>query len=91
LPPNLKLKNGKRKYILKKAFSKLIPNKIINRKKKGFGSPISTWLLNQNLEFKNSKIFDIEKINKLKMEHIRKKKDNSRSLFGLLSLTKSLE
>ncbi len=91
LPPNLKLKNGKRKYILKKAFTKLIPNKIINRKKKGFGSPMSTWLLNQNLEFKNSKIFDIKKINKLKMEHIRKKKDNSRSLFGLLSLTKSLE
>src|ERR1051325_633719 len=44
LPPELKLKGLKRKYILKKAAEKLLPYDVIWRKKAGFGAPIRSWL-----------------------------------------------
>ena len=43
LPGRLKVRGGKGKYILKKAFADLIPDEIINRKKKGFSLPIARW------------------------------------------------
>ena len=92
LPHNFKIKNGNRKYILKKAVENLIPKKIINRKKKGFGTPISSWFLNEDINIKNkNNIYNHNKINRLIEEHKKKIKDNSRSLFGLLSLEKLLK
>src|SRR5436190_14436297 len=44
LPPDLKLKGLKRKYILKKAAEQLLPRDVIWRKKAGFGAPIRSWL-----------------------------------------------
>src|SRR5437588_1435824 len=44
MPPRLKLKGLKRKYILKKAAEKLLPREIVWRKKAGFGAPIRSWL-----------------------------------------------
>ncbi len=44
IPPELKLKGLKRKYILKKATEKLLPHDIVWRKKAGFGAPIRSWL-----------------------------------------------
>jgi asparagine synthase (glutamine-hydrolysing) len=44
MPPDLKLKGFKRKYILKKAAEKLLPREVVWRKKAGFGAPIRSWL-----------------------------------------------
>src|SRR5438105_13213759 len=44
MPPELKLKGLKRKYILKKAAEKLLPRDVVWRKKAGFGAPIRSWL-----------------------------------------------
>ena len=44
LPPELKLRGLKRKYILKKAAEKLLPREVVWRKKAGFGAPIRSWL-----------------------------------------------
>jgi asparagine synthase (glutamine-hydrolysing) len=44
MPPNLKLRGLKRKYILKCAAEKLLPREIVWRKKAGFGAPIRSWL-----------------------------------------------
>ncbi|MBW6451259.1 MAG: asparagine synthase (glutamine-hydrolyzing) [DPANN group archaeon] len=43
-PPELKMKNNVSKYILKKAVKKLLPKEIINRKKQGYGTPITKWI-----------------------------------------------
>jgi asparagine synthase (glutamine-hydrolysing) len=43
IPSELKLKRGISKYILKKALRGLLPDKIIDRKKHGFGVPIGAW------------------------------------------------
>jgi asparagine synthase (glutamine-hydrolysing) len=44
MPPDLKLRGLKRKYILKKACERLLPRDIVWRRKAGFGAPIRSWL-----------------------------------------------
>ena len=44
IPMEHKVRNGEAKYLLKKAVKGLIPDEIINRKKMGFGAPMSQWL-----------------------------------------------
>ncbi|MBM6583769.1 asparagine synthase (glutamine-hydrolyzing) [Microvirga sp. BT689] len=44
LPIQFKFRNGQRKYLLKKAVEGLLPDEIINRRKKGFGIPTTKWL-----------------------------------------------
>jgi asparagine synthase (glutamine-hydrolysing) len=44
MPPRLKLRGLRRKYILKKAAEALLPRDVVWRKKAGFGAPIRSWL-----------------------------------------------
>jgi asparagine synthase (glutamine-hydrolysing) len=44
IPMEHKVRNGEAKYLLKKAVKGLIPDEIVNRKKMGFGAPMSQWL-----------------------------------------------
>ncbi|MGB8508779.1 MAG: asparagine synthase (glutamine-hydrolyzing) [Pyrinomonadaceae bacterium] len=44
MPPRLKLRGLKRKYILKRAAERLLPRDVVWRKKAGFSAPIRAWL-----------------------------------------------
>jgi asparagine synthase (glutamine-hydrolysing) len=44
MPPRLKLRGLKRKYILKRALENVLPRDVVWRKKAGFGAPIRSWL-----------------------------------------------
>lgn len=44
LPHRFKLRNGERKYLLKKVARRLLPPSIVDRKKKGFGIPLAKWM-----------------------------------------------
>jgi asparagine synthase (glutamine-hydrolysing) len=44
MPPRLKLRGLKRKYILKRALETMLPRDVVWRKKAGFGAPIRSWL-----------------------------------------------
>lgn len=44
LPSDLKLRNGQRKYLLKRALDGILPAEILQRTKKGFGVPLLQWL-----------------------------------------------
>jgi asparagine synthase (glutamine-hydrolysing) len=44
IPVQAKVKNLKRKQILKKAMEGVVPHEVIYRKKAGFGSPLRSWL-----------------------------------------------
>ena len=44
MPPRLKLRGLKRKYVLKRALEKVLPKDVVWRKKAGFGAPIRSWL-----------------------------------------------
>jgi asparagine synthase (glutamine-hydrolysing) len=43
IPSDYKLRGGTTKYLLKQAARSLLPDEIIDRKKKGFGVPIGRW------------------------------------------------
>jgi asparagine synthase (glutamine-hydrolysing) len=51
IPWQLKLGGGQTKWILKKALTPLLPRKIIERSKKGFGMPIGRWLIEGRFAF----------------------------------------
>jgi asparagine synthase (glutamine-hydrolysing) len=44
LPHRFKLSGSGTKHLLKKAVRGLLPDEIVNRRKKGFGSPVGAWL-----------------------------------------------
>jgi len=43
LPSAMKIKNGRRKHVLKEVAATLVPRAILDRKKQGFGVPLGTW------------------------------------------------
>lgn len=53
IPSAYKYGKGKTKYILKKALMDVLPMKIINRQKHGFGMPIGKWFSEEDLKLTN--------------------------------------
>jgi asparagine synthase (glutamine-hydrolysing) len=43
LPASLKIRNGRRKHILKEVAASLLPREILNHRKQGFGVPLELW------------------------------------------------
>ena len=43
LPPEMKVRDGVGKYLLKKAVEDVLPRDIVYRKKQGFGAPVAEW------------------------------------------------
>jgi asparagine synthase (glutamine-hydrolysing) len=44
MPETVKIRGGRLKHVLKEAVSTLLPRDIIERKKRGFGTPMGAWL-----------------------------------------------
>jgi asparagine synthase (glutamine-hydrolysing) len=44
VPADVKVKGGELKYLMKEALADLLPRKILDRKKRGFGTPMGAWL-----------------------------------------------
>ncbi len=96
LPANLKLKNGRLKYILRKVGARYLPREIVKRRKQGFGFPLGKWMRTDlagvlermlgNSRFADLGIFHQEEVNKLMSEHIAGKVDHSYRLWILLNL-----
>lgn len=95
LPSNLKLRGNKHKYIHKKAAENWLPQEIVNRKKRGFETPIDEWLQGSfaddakkifNEENSASRnFFNLNYLNKLIDEHKSGKENHLRQIFTLLS------
>jgi len=94
LPNNFKLKHGQGKYILKKLLKNKLPKEILERRKKGFGIPLATWLANdlKSLlleKFEKNKIeaeglFNHKYIENLLDNHFNRKQDNRKQIWTLL-------
>ena len=94
LPDRFKWHNGSTKYLLREAFSRIIPESTRNRRKLGFPTPIKDWMTADSVGVYDSILnnkyikekLDIEYVKKIIDEHIEKKKDNSRKIYTLLML-----
>jgi len=58
LPSDLKLNGDESKYLLKEAFSRLLPESVLYRKKMGFASPVAQWLRTTLRPLFESLVFD---------------------------------
>lgn len=94
LPVSAKLSGFKRKWLLKKAFAKILPPEILKRNKRGFQIPVADWLRGQLkpllLEFLSPEflarqgIFNPVAIEKMMQEHFWEKRDYRKQLWTLL-------
>ena len=96
VPSKWKYRLATSKYLLKSLGKKYLPEKIVNRSKKGFGIPIANWFctsLKDQLEeivqnpnsFINS-VFEKKYTFKLMKSHLNRKIDNRKLLWTLFVL-----
>ena len=95
MPVALKLKGLKRKYILKRAAEKLLPNDVVWRKKAGFGAPVRAWLrgplqpmveeLLSEQKIKERGLFDPNQVRKIIDTNLSGREDLSLQVFQLLT------
>ena len=96
MPPDLKLRGFKRKYILKRTLEKLLPRDVVWRKKAGFGAPIRSWLrgalrplvddLLSEEATKKRGLFRPEEVRRIINANLSGREDYSLQVFQLLNL-----
>ncbi len=94
IPVDLKLRGMKNKYILKQAFSAILPDAVINRKKQGFGIPLGKWLRGELKDFMcqillddktcRRGLFEKKYISEIVAEHNKEISDNGYKIWTLL-------
>ena len=94
LPPGLKMKGLRQKYLLKQSQAKHLPGALLARKKQGFNAPVSHWL-NGPLEelgraatstARMREWFDAAALDRLWADHRARRRDHGLALFGLTCL-----
>ncbi|MDE1466586.1 XrtA/PEP-CTERM system amidotransferase [Aurantiacibacter sp. D1-12] len=100
LPDGLRVKRSQGKYILKKAMERYLPDDILYRPKQGFVTPIAEWLrgplagrargIAKSAMLARTGWFDNERIAAMAEMHIGGRSDNSRILWQLIMLDRSL-
>lgn len=96
MPPNLKLRGLKRKYILKRVAERFLPKEVVWRKKAGFGAPIRSWLrgplrpLVEDLlsaeTVKRRGLFQPQEIERIIKANLSGREDYNLQVFQLLTL-----
>ncbi|MGO1788325.1 MAG: asparagine synthase (glutamine-hydrolyzing) [Sphingobacterium sp.] len=94
IPSKLKLHGKEKKYVLKEAFSGLLTEETLYRKKMGFSVPLSEWLRQQLREtaagiFSNSNgglshFFQMQRVGELWHQHLRGDDRHTQELWSLL-------
>lgn len=101
LPLNLKIREGKGKWVLREVLYRHVPRELIERPKKGFSIPLGSWLrgplrdwadalLNEQ-RLQHEGYFHVAPIRQLWKGHLAGRKDNSRQLWSVLMFQAWLE
>jgi asparagine synthase (glutamine-hydrolysing) len=100
LPERTRVRGGQGKWLLKKAMRRYLPDEILYRPKQGFVTPIAQWLrgplagearaIASSAALARTGWFDGSVLGKLAEAHVAGRADNSRLLWQLLMLDKSL-
>jgi asparagine synthase (glutamine-hydrolysing) len=96
VPTSLKLKDGRGKYLLRKALRRRVPTAILERGKQGFAAPIAEWLrgplapmadaLLADGRLRDRGIFDPREVSRLWTEHRGGRADHRHRLWQLIML-----
>ena len=98
IPPEMKLKWFKKKYLLKKATAPLLPKEVINHRKQGFVGPMTRWLQTdlkpyvlETLDEKNLRkhgLFNAQTIKRIVDEHLSGKEIHDSLIWSLVIFQK---
>nr|WP_276279667.1 asparagine synthase (glutamine-hydrolyzing) [Halorussus sp. DT72] len=94
IPSKYKWRRGEGKWILKRAFEDLLPEKVLTRSKQGFGVPINEWFRGELREFARDNLdslgarpaFDPDGLRVTLDEHVRGSEDHGYRLWDLVML-----
>jgi asparagine synthase (glutamine-hydrolysing) len=96
IPEDLKVRGLKMKYLLKKAVKPWLPADIVNRKKRGFGAPMGSWIrhdlrplvdsLLSEGQVKTRGLFNWPTIQEMVLMHHAQKADYTDQLLALINL-----
>jgi asparagine synthase (glutamine-hydrolysing) len=96
IPREMKYRKGETKYVLKQALGGVIPDRVLKRKKRGFGAPIKEWMLDRlggfvedtllNSSLGRRELFDYDFIKRLIDDHRTGRVNYSFHLWSLLNL-----
>lgn len=96
MPSTLKVRGMTMKYLLKKALAPWLPREVIERKKRGFGAPVGSWLrrdlqpLIQELlseeQVRRRGIFHWPAVQAILQSHLEQKADHTDHVFALIAL-----
>jgi asparagine synthase (glutamine-hydrolysing) len=94
LPAHLKIKNGRKKHILKEAAAALLPDAILARRKQGFAVPVGGWFRGDLREFfsdvllsapaRHRGYFEPRFVERLVREHLAARRDHTLRLWALV-------
>jgi asparagine synthase (glutamine-hydrolysing) len=95
LPLDMKLRGMRSKFLFKRALRGLLPEAILNRRKKGFGIPVADWFrgpLREQLQWVLSperiarqRFFEPIAVTRLIAEHLAGRSDNRKQLWTLFA------
>jgi asparagine synthase (glutamine-hydrolysing) len=96
IPSGLKIRKGRRKYILKKSAEKRLPHDVVWRKKAGFGAPVGAWLKGEAREMmmdllseetiKKRGYFNHKYVSRVINNHLLDREYNANHLWQLMTL-----
>lgn len=96
LPIEYKMQGRYTKYVLKKLLHGVLPDTIVERKKKGFGIPLAEWLTNElrplSLELLSREaveyrgLFEFTYVEQLLADHMAKRVDGRKKIWTLMVL-----
>lgn len=94
VPHQMKIKNFKTKYILKKMAGRFLPDQIVNKPKQGFSIPMKQWLkgpmknmmtdLLSHDRLKKQGIFNPDYVEKMMKDHLDNRTNNSHQIWSLM-------
>src|SRR5579872_6704300 len=97
LPTKHKVRGLSKKVLLRKAAEPLLPREVVHGRKRGFSIPAAAWLRGELEPFacetlsadtlRRQGFFEPAPVAKLLDDHVARRSDNSRQLWGLLSFT----
>ncbi len=97
LPTQMKVRRLAKKRLLREALAPLVPREILRARKRGFSIPAAAWLRGPLAPFAREVLaksrttaqgfFDADAVSRLLHEHLARRQDHSRQIWGLMSFS----
>jgi asparagine synthase (glutamine-hydrolysing) len=94
MPGSLKIRDGERKWVLKRAMRGILPERILTRKKEGFSIPMKNWLRHELQPLMRSLLspqrvtarglFEPAEVTRLVESHVAGRENHAHTLFPLM-------